>query len=308
MSLLEFQRRMAADVMRPLTEDESMRIYLEDGSCMSDRAATYIKPNRQLTPFERLEIYNRQYWFRVLTALTEDYPALEAVVGAKHFEVLARVFLTAYPSRSFTLRNLGSHLPAWLAAHPEFAGARPELAIDVAQLEWAYAEAFDLAEAAPLDPELLSTLDETARIGLQPHLQLLGLRYPVDDLVIGVHRNRTRVEVSSQASSEAHADSQIVMPPIERCDTWLAVHRYELVVYYRRLAREEYELLHALQGGSTLGEALESAFQNTSMTSQEQASSVGEWFANWAEFGWLCSCPSSGKDLPDDRCFPERVA
>ncbi len=83
MSLLEFQRRMAADVMRPLTEDESMRIYLEDGSCMSDHAATYIKPNRQLAPFERLEIYNRQYWFRVLTALTEDYPALEAVVGAK---------------------------------------------------------------------------------------------------------------------------------------------------------------------------------------------------------------------------------
>ena len=97
MSLLEFQRRMAADVMRPLTEDESMRIYLEDGSCMSDRAATYIKPNRQLTPFERLEIYNRQYWFRVLTALTEDYPALEAVVGAKHFEVLARCFSRRIP-------------------------------------------------------------------------------------------------------------------------------------------------------------------------------------------------------------------
>ncbi|MFZ1084742.1 MAG: DNA-binding domain-containing protein [Terracidiphilus sp.] len=308
MNLLEFQRRMAADVMRPLTEDESMREYLDDGSCISDRAATYIKPNRQLSPFERLEIYNRQYWFRVLTALTEDYPALEAVVGAERFEALARAYLAAHPSRSFTLRNLGSHLPGWLSAHPQYAGDRHELAIDVARLEWAYAEAFDLAEAAPLNAEELARLDDGARIGLQPHMQLLALHYPVDDLVIGVHRSRTRAEVSSKASSEFHADSQFEIPPVERCNTWLAVHRYEIVVYYRRLAREEYELLHALHCGSTLGEALESAFQNTSMAPQDQASSVGEWFANWAEFGWLCSFPLTGKEITDDHSFPERVA
>jgi hypothetical protein len=299
MSLLEFQRRMAADVMLPLTADESMREERDDGSSMSDHAAVYVKPNRHLNPFERLEIYNRQYWFRVLSALTEDYPALEAVVGPEQFEVLARTYLAAHPSRSFTLRNLGSRLPAWLSMHREFAGASAELAIDVARLEWAYAEAFDLAEAAPLNPELLSSLNENARIGLQPHLHLLALHYPVDDLVIGVHRSRTRSDVSSQASSEAHADSQIEIPPVERCDTWLAVHRFELVVYYRRLAREEYELLHALQSGSTLGEAVELAFQNSSMTPLEQASSVGEWFANWAEFGWLCFNSSVGEDLPE---------
>ena len=69
MSLLEFQRRMAADVMSPLNEDETMRERLDDGSSMSDRAAAYVKPNRHLSAFERLEIYNRQYWFRVLAAL-----------------------------------------------------------------------------------------------------------------------------------------------------------------------------------------------------------------------------------------------
>jgi hypothetical protein len=299
MSLLEFQRRMAADVMFPLTADESMREVRGDGSSMSDHAAAYIKPNRHLSPFERLEIYNRQYWFRVLSALTEDFPALEAVIGREQFEILARTYLAAHPSRSFTLRNLGSRLPLWLAAHPQYAGSSPELAIDVARLEWAYAEAFDLAEADPLNAEQLSQLDETARIWLQPHLQLLALCYPVDDLVIGVHRSRTRSEVSSQASSGVHPDSQIEIPPVERSDTWLAVHRFDLVVYYRRLLREEYELLHALQAGSTLGEALESAFQNTFMTPQEQASSVGEWFANWAEFGWLCSYSSVDEDLPE---------
>ncbi len=28
----------------------------------------FIKPNDRLTSFERLEIYNRHYWFRVLSA------------------------------------------------------------------------------------------------------------------------------------------------------------------------------------------------------------------------------------------------
>ncbi len=302
MSLLEFQRRMAADVMHPLTVDESMQEERDDGSSMRDHAAAYIKPNRHLRPFDRLEIYNRQYWFRILSALTEDFPALEAVIGPEQFEDLARTYLAAHPSRSFTLRNLGSRLPAWLATHPQYAGSSPELAIDVARLEWAYAEAFDLAEAAPLNPELMSALDETARIGLQPHLQLLALRYPVDDLVITAHKNRTRNDLSSQASREVHTDSQIEIPRIERCDTWLAVHRFELVVYYRRLAREEFQLLNALQHGSTLGAALELAFQNSSMTPHEQASSVGEWFANWAEFGWLCSFSSAGE------VSPERIA
>ena len=299
MSLLEFQRRMAADVMHPLTADETMRETRDDGSSMSDHAAAYIKPNRHLSPFERLEIYNRQYWFRVMPALTEDFPALEAVVGQEPFEVLARTYLAAQPSRSFTLRNLGSRLPAWLAAHPQYAGSSPELAIDVARLEWAYAEAFDLAEAAPLDSELLSQLDESAQIGLQPHLQLLALRYPVDDLVISLHRNRGKAEVSSQASSPAHSDSVIEIPPVEPGAIWLAVHRFDLMVYYRRLGCEEFQLLSALQHGSTLGEALELAFQNTSMTPLEQAASVGEWFANWAEFGWLCSFSTGGEDSPE---------
>jgi hypothetical protein len=294
MSLLEFQRRMATDVMRPLTTDESMREQLDDGSSMSDHAAAYVKPNRHLSAFERLEIYNRQYWFRVLAALGEDFPALEAVVGKGQFESLSLDYLSAHPSRSFTLRNLGSRLPAWLAAHRKYAGDRAELAIDVARLEWAYAEAFDLTEFAPLSVKEISQLDDGAHIGLQPHLQLLAMHYPVDDLVLGVHRRRLRVEAASQASnreasSESHSSLPIPLPEVDRCDIWMAVHRHNLVVYYKRLAREEYALLTALSNGSSLGEALEAAFLHSPINPAEQAASVSEWFGNWAELGWLCS-------------------
>lgn len=304
MSLLEFQRRMAADVMRPLTEAETMRDLLDDGSGMSDRAAAYVKPNRHLSAFERLEIYNRQYWFRVLSALTEDFPALEAAVGAEQFELLARDYLAAHPSRSFTLRNLGSRLPVWLAAHPEYAGDRPDLAIDVARLELAYAEAFDLAEFPPIGVEEIAALDDDAQIRLQPHVQLLALHYPVDDLVVGVHRLRLRAEAASpasnrQAGSESHPSLPMRLPEMERCEIWMAVHRHNLVVHYKRLVREEYELLTALSNGSSLGEALEVAFLNSAITPGDQTASVGEWFGNWAELGWLCSTQQTSTANPE---------
>ena len=82
MNLETLQREMAAAIMQPLTPDEDMRPIAPDGRPMSEVAATFIAPNSQLSAFERLEIYNRQYWYRVLSALAEDFPALRAVVGS----------------------------------------------------------------------------------------------------------------------------------------------------------------------------------------------------------------------------------
>ena len=87
----------------------------------------------RLTSFERLEIYNRQYWFRVIAAVSEDFPALAAVLGREKFDRLVLAYLKENPSTSFSLRNLGARLPAWLASYPEFAPApMHSLAVDVA--------------------------------------------------------------------------------------------------------------------------------------------------------------------------------
>jgi hypothetical protein len=77
----------------------------------------FIKPNDRLTSFERLEIYNRQYWFRLRDCFYEDYPGLRAVLGDKQFERLADEYLAKNPSQSFTLRNLGSRLVKFLVAN-----------------------------------------------------------------------------------------------------------------------------------------------------------------------------------------------
>ncbi len=67
---------MAAAVMLPLTADEQMRADAPDGRAMTAVAESFIAPNSRLSAFERLEIYNRQYWFRVLGALAKIFPGL----------------------------------------------------------------------------------------------------------------------------------------------------------------------------------------------------------------------------------------
>src|SRR5579864_4169667 len=122
MSLLSIQRRMARAVMTPLTPAERMRPTAPDGRSLRAVAKQIIKPNDRLTSFERLEIYNRQYWFRVLSAFAEDFPGLRAVLGARLFDVVAKAYLSDCPSQSFTLRNLGSRLEPWLRKHPNLTG------------------------------------------------------------------------------------------------------------------------------------------------------------------------------------------
>ena len=65
MNLLDLQRRMSADVRRPLTRTSACRRLLKTGSQRRRWLPATSSPSATLTSFERLEIYNRQYWFRV---------------------------------------------------------------------------------------------------------------------------------------------------------------------------------------------------------------------------------------------------
>src|SRR5579863_8582523 len=114
MNLEELQRAVWEVVQQPLTKSEGMKTHLPDGRATREVVDAIVKPNDRLTSFERLEIYNRQYWFRILSALADDFPGLRAILGERQFEKLATAYLIDCPSESFTLRNLGARLPGWL--------------------------------------------------------------------------------------------------------------------------------------------------------------------------------------------------
>lgn len=286
--LLEIQRRMAAAVMHPLTRNYAMLQRRHDGASNIAEAEAIIRPNDRLTSFERLEIYNRQYWFRLFSSFEDDFPGLEAILGRAKFDRLMRAYLTDCPSESFTLRNLGSRLEAWLATHPEHIEPHVELALDMAQLEWAHIEAFDAEERPHLKAEQLGSINENSILHLQPYVRLLALKYPVDELLLAV-----RSADGSSASSTNNASTARKRRHVRRVAAlspepiWLAVHRQQNTVWYKRLIEEEFRLLSALAAGQPLGPAIDAAFARSKIPEDQRPGFLQENFANWSAMGWF---------------------
>jgi hypothetical protein len=289
MNLLELQRRMAEDVRRPLTSDFEMQKATEDGKSTAEIAARYISPNARLSSFERLEIYNRQYWFRLVSAVSEDFPTLNAVLGSRRFDALILAYLHENPSTSWTLRDLGAKLSRFLEVHPEFSGKRHRLAVDVARLEWAYVDAFDGKHVDPLSAEDAQLIGPESRLALQPHLQLLELSYPVDNLVLAVKKGAPETDIVSGAASQREARKRVKLPPMRQARVYLAIHRFDDSVYYRRIEKETFLLLRALRSGASVSQAVAEAFEKSKLTPDRQTDLLRESFAHSSELGWLCS-------------------
>jgi len=286
--LLELQRRVAAAIMHPLTRNETMARRRRDGSSNTNEAAKYIKPNDRLSSFERLEIYNRQYWFRLYSCFEEDFPGLKAILGLTRFERLMRDYLTDCPSQSFSLRNLGSQLESWLLAHPEYLEPRGQLALDMARLEWAHIEAFDEAENHLLDADDLAAINEHSHLRLQPYLRVLELNYPVEDLLIELRSESGSSDVSSNNASAARKTRQVRrVAALAPEHIFLAVHRHENSVYYKRLDREDYLLLKALLSGASIGDAIDTAFAESTMPEEKRGRWLQQVFASWSSLGWV---------------------
>ena len=247
--LRELQRVMAGALFRPLTRAAGMQQRWTDGRPMRAVAAEFIKPNDRLTSFERLEIYNRVYWFRLLDCFYDDYPGLRAVLGERKFTKLAEAYLVQFPSASFSLRNLGSRLEKFLVAEPAFTAPRTDIAIDMARFEWAQVVAFD-GESKPLltADDLLDTEAASLRLGLQPYLSLVALRFPVDDFVLALKKSESalRGEASNTLTSAPKTSARkkrLPLPPRE--EVFVAVHRQENLLYYNRLDPVAYAILAA---------------------------------------------------------------
>jgi hypothetical protein len=291
MRLLALQRAVARAVMQPLTRSENMQRTAPGGGAMRGYAARYIKPNDRLTSFERLGIYNRQYWWRLLSNMNEDFPGLRAILGDRQFEAMSRAYLCECPSRSFTLRNLGKQLEPWLRKRSEWLRGKERLALDMVRLEWADIEAFD-GEARPAlrAQDLAGMAVPELRLGLQPYVQLLELHYPVDHLLLETKDGGD--ESSDFASNAFHARKKRkkvgAVAKLKPAQIFLGVHRVDFSVYFRRIGPEQYFLLTALRKGEGLQPAIEKAFLKSSIPRAERAPSVQHCFQTWATLGWFC--------------------
>lgn len=276
-ALLEFQRTLARAVMQPLSSRDNLkRAGAEDGIAL-------VKPNSRLTGVERLEIYSRSYWSRVIDAFTEDFPGVRALTGARQFDRLRRRYLADCPSESFTMRNLGRKLTPWMEQNRALVGANYGIALDMAKLEWAEIESFDSAEHDRLGPADVSALAPNSLLRVQPHMRLIEVGYEVEPLLQEIRESAKRnggVPRTVSAKRVARAKSTAAL--------YIAIHRFEMVVHYKRLDAEMFRLVGALTNGETIGDAIEFAYSESALTPEQCQQHIQDSFALFARLGWFC--------------------
>jgi hypothetical protein len=286
---LELQRVMAEAVTRPLGRNDGMQFKAADGRPMKRVAAGFIKPNDRLTSFERLEIYNRQYWFRLKDCFYDDYPGLRAILCDQRFERMAQAYLARHPSECFTLRNLGRRLLEFLENEPRWIAPNQQLALDMARLEWAHIEAFDNEALPPVETNSLAGADPgRIRLRLQPHITLLRLGHEVDEFLIKIKQGeRLRDEASNAMEMRRAHLRKRLRRSLRPKPVYLAVHRFKDAVFYKRLEPAQFAMLSAFKKNATIAEACD-ALAQTGTVAGDIGADVKSWFQTWASLGWLC--------------------
>jgi hypothetical protein len=77
-------------------------------------AAAWVDAPSLAVARDRIGVYRRMYATRLAREVAREYPATRALLGAAHFDAVARAFATSRRSRSFTLEGYAADLPIFL--------------------------------------------------------------------------------------------------------------------------------------------------------------------------------------------------
>jgi hypothetical protein len=272
--LIELQRRFMGALTEPVYGESRSRTELPPrpgrvSPAFVKTANDLIAPSASMEPLERLEVYHRQYWYRLLDSIAEDFPGLRLLLGDEPFWRLMEAYIEAVPSKSFTLRHLGCALPDFIAENPSFAD-RPVHAEEIASLEVALFETEEAAERAPVEGADL----QNTRVSLQPHVKLLALRTPADEICRRAGEERSR---------------GLLQAPTSVPRRFAVIYREGGSARVERVPRAAFRILEAVEETGSIDAAMERVSHGPWRLRARDAARVRDWFSTWVGRGFFCS-------------------
>jgi len=210
-----------------------------------DNAAEALVGESAFEPAQRLQLYRNNLVIGLTEALAAVYPVVKRLVGEDFFRVTCREFIPAQPPRQAALHEFGESFPEFIRSY-EPASSLPYLA-DVAELEWAWHEAYHAADADRLDAKQLQQVPQEQqaelRFALHPATRLLKSEYPV-------HR-------IWQVNQEGDTGNEVIN--LDEGGVCVIVIRPRLDVFIQTISETEWEFLSSLDYGNSLDDSLKAA-------------------------------------------------
>ncbi|HIO93186.1 MAG TPA: DUF2063 domain-containing protein [Leucothrix mucor] len=182
----------------------------------------------------RLAIYANAYRYRLIDALSDNYPSVHTLLGDEGFYDDGIKYIADYPSQHFSIRYFGSHLEAFLKDHHQETGVLAEMA----RFEWALRDAFDAKDLSSLGLDALQTVapNTWADLGfvLHPSVARVDLQWNVPQLWAAIEDETGEIPIE---------EAEYPIP-------WI-IWRKDLKTYYRSVDVDEaWALDNVIQGAS----------------------------------------------------------
>jgi hypothetical protein len=255
--LESFQKEWSRVLRTPLdTTQGHLKAQLPD-----DWSRLGVVPQAQRAAGAGLEDYQRQYWFRLLTTLQQEFPLTARLLGYWSFNQLALQYFAEFAPCDHDLQNVGRHFVDFLCDRHE-----PLFLLQAGWIDATRSAVFLAPPVQTWNPSAAGPQD-AARMRLKPAAdwRLVQENWPLVDLCLWL---------------QEHPGEEVVPcpEPWDRQQTWL-IQREGMNLVHRRLPAPQgrlYQLLaeHAVQDALRILEG-DGLSQNWDVTPAR----VQEWMA-----------------------------
>lgn len=274
------QEWFASIITNQLGENNTIQSYSTNGILIAEEAARYITPSSKLRPHQRMQIYNQQYWWRLLNTLHTNFPLVTRLFGYHAFnEKIGIPYLLKYPPNHWSLNLLGERLPKWVVEcyqEPDQA-----LILNAANLDWAFMASF-IAPQHP-SPNLCQLINENPEsllsqiFYLQPHINLFKWDYDL----LRFRENFLKQDVDYWIEHR--------FPDLPKGKTYF-------FILYRNannhlasceISKEEFILLECFKTGTNLIDACAYIESQEAAIYEVVSNHLQKWIQSWIQAGWL---------------------
>jgi len=276
--LKETQEWFASIITRPIDPQSHMNPISPSGVPMVEESKKYILPSPTLEPHQRIEIYNQQYWWRLLTVLHENLPLIVRLFG--YFDFNQRIgfpYLCEYRPDTWSLNPLGTHVVQWMEDH--YHEEDRQLVIDAAKVDVAYNDGFVVEGLPPLSTEEIPDMSEVIDmpLKLQPSVALFQMNYHLFPFRAKMLDQEPEYWEENEFPELVHGENILTILYRNRAHN----------MCWEEIDLAEHHLLTLFKQGTTIAKACESLERQSAQIVNQAEKNLASWLQKWVVRGLL---------------------
>jgi Putative DNA-binding domain len=277
--LREEQEWFGSIIGRPIDFQNHIHSVAPSGRPMEMEAAEHIAPSPTMQPVQRIELYNQQYWWRLLNTLHESFPIVVRLLG--HFDfnrLIGFPYLVKYPPTHWSLSFLGDRLVKWCME--DYVLDNKQLILDCLAIDFAFTYGFVCGSLVPLTSVQMAGQEEeifSKKLYIQPFIFLYDHDY-------NLFHYRTVLLEQDVDFWRNHE-----LPVLDRS------RKYYHVLYrnkyndlsWKEISYGEYFILSQFQNGASIEHVCELLEEQDPACYEAASEHLQHWFQEWTQREWL---------------------